>query len=268
MSLTDDALFRELAERADRAVPAMSLDPAAVLAHGRRHRRRRTALQSAAGLAGVAAVALAAVGVGQLAGDRGHEVPAASRLVTVGDFTVLAATGLEPLSDDDPVRVGTATGPGTLYDTGVPVDPADPDGARWVLEHIAGVIGGPVPEHLAVRTFDPATGEVGERDLQTAALRPDGSPDAGSLELGRTKVVFGTAAADYTPTVYLTGPGADVPAVESRVYVPTFTLPGVDLPVYLLRVSGDSPWPTVTFHPSQYTSMLVESSVAPDPWGR
>ena len=49
-TMSDDLLVRELTERADRAVPSMSLDPVGVLAAGRRNRRQRIALRSSAGL--------------------------------------------------------------------------------------------------------------------------------------------------------------------------------------------------------------------------
>ncbi len=56
-TMSDDLLVRDLTERADRAVPAMSLDPVGVLAAGRRHRWQRIALRSSAGLV-VAVVAV------------------------------------------------------------------------------------------------------------------------------------------------------------------------------------------------------------------
>jgi hypothetical protein len=64
-TLTDDALVRTLRERADATLPPMGLRPDAVLAAGRRHRRRRTAVRAAGTLAAVAAVAVVA---GELAG--------------------------------------------------------------------------------------------------------------------------------------------------------------------------------------------------------
>ena len=48
-TLSDDLLVRDLHERADRVLPAMSLDLADVLVAGRHHRRRRTVALSAAG---------------------------------------------------------------------------------------------------------------------------------------------------------------------------------------------------------------------------
>lgn len=60
-TLSDDLLVRDLHERADRLLPAMSLEPAAVLLASRRHRRRQTAVRSAAGVLAVGAFVVGAV---------------------------------------------------------------------------------------------------------------------------------------------------------------------------------------------------------------
>ena len=59
-TLSDDLLVRDLHERVDRVLPAMSLEPGGVLVAGRHHRRRQAALRSVAGIAAVAAVAIGA----------------------------------------------------------------------------------------------------------------------------------------------------------------------------------------------------------------
>lgn len=272
MSTTDDTLLRDLAERADRAVPPMALDADAVLAGGRRFRRRRAVLRSAAGLAGAGAVALAAVGVvGQLGDLRDDGVPVAAQLVTVGDFGVIAAT------DVVPVEVGGTT----VYDTGVPVDPADPDGARWVLEHVVLTqadlpddisLDDVVSDYLAAREYDPATAALGEVVVGASAQRSDdwwGSEvDPMGGEFDDTLLAFGLAGVGYTPHLYLTGPRADVPAESSRVLVPTFEVPGVDGLVYFVRVAGDKPWPYTTLYPADRVSIQLGGSRPGYPWGR
>lgn len=55
-TMSDELLVRRLAERVDRALPSMSLEPADVLGAGRRHRRRRMSVRVVGGLA-VASVA-------------------------------------------------------------------------------------------------------------------------------------------------------------------------------------------------------------------
>lgn len=256
---TDDTLVRELAGRADRALPPMALDPAVVLAGGRRYRRRRAVVRSAVGVVGAAAVVLGGLQLGGvLRGD--DDTLEVAQLVTVGDFQVVAATEVVPLEVD-----GT-----TVYDTGVPVDPADPDGARWVIEHEivgqvdllsgAGLQGG-VSDYFLAWTYDPEDGTIGEEVMGGSARRTYeyGGPwvEPGGGEHAGTLLAFGLAGIDYTPHLYLTGPRADVPPENSRVLVPTFEMPGIDGLVYFVRVSGEQPWPRVNLYPDQNVSMLL-----------
>jgi|GEM_PF-2333212 len=60
-TLSDDLLVRDLHERADRLLPAMSLEPVAVLLASHHHRRRQTAVRSAAGVLAVGAFVVGAV---------------------------------------------------------------------------------------------------------------------------------------------------------------------------------------------------------------
>lgn len=310
MTPNDDATVRDLAERIDEAVPDMAVDPAGVLALGRRYRRRRTAMRSGTAVVAVAAVAL---GGAQLsAGLRGDPGPApAAQLVTVDDFTVLAATEALPVDPDGEARPGTLTTPGTLYDTGVPVDPADPAGDTWVLENVelspedvvglnlvlrdeegepidaAEPSGELITHFLAARSFDPRTGDVGERipggslepgdGFNEPTVEPSGMAvnssgemvDSSDPEVGGTFIAFGLAGPDYTPHVYVIGEGvADQHAEESRVLVPTFSVPGVDGRLYFVRVAGERPWPHVTVYPDQHVGLQLHWNPGADPWGR
>lgn len=73
-TLSDDLLVRDLHERADRVLPAMSLDLADVLVAGRHHRRRRTVALSAAGALAAGAFV---VGAAQIWADEPVATPPA-----------------------------------------------------------------------------------------------------------------------------------------------------------------------------------------------
>jgi hypothetical protein len=284
-TMTDDALVRELRVRTESAVPRMELNPDALLAAGRRYRRRRTTVRLATGAGGAAALALVALGAAELAHSMlDSDVTAAARLVEIGDFTVIAATAAVPVEPEAEPRIGTEDTTGSLYDTGIPVDPNDPGGARWVLEHVVLetsmvdvelVLEG-APDHgtvavdpqplalasaqfLVARSWDPATGELGERPIGAYADRTEELYWTGGMnwEVDGTQLVWGLAEYGYTPHLYVTSPAIDVPAVQSRVLVPTIRIPGVDGPVYFAQVSGDQTWPSITLYPAQYASLRV-----------
>lgn len=279
-NMPDDAVVRALHDRADRAVPPMALDPDTVLAKGRRYRRRRTTMLSTAGALGVAAIALGAV---QLIGWGDDPGPApAAQLVSVGDFTVVAATEVVPVEPDGEARPGTLHTPGTLYDTGIPVDPADPDGARWALEHVmidpAELLPDMDPEDmpldlLVARSYDPASGESSEWLASASNERGDGvsepEVDPYGIAHADTFIAYGLMGRGYASQAYLTGAAVpDASAEESRVLLPSFTIPGIDGDLYFLRVAGERPWPHITVYPSVNTGLTLNANPDDDPWGR
>ncbi|GEN78571.1 hypothetical protein [Actinotalea fermentans] len=216
MTLTDDELVRSLAEQVDRALPTMSLDPAALVAGGRRYRRRRTAARAAGGLG--ATLALVAVVVAQgLTADR--DGPAGPEQIVVGDLTVTAAVA----------AVATETSEGMMYDLGLPRDAARPEGSRVVLDA--------EPGWLGLRPFDPSTGSVGQVGAGMGFSEP---PVGGTFSSGTNATLLGVVRTGETPELVLDG----TPARS----LPTFRVPGVDGRVLVLSISGragSSTWPTV-----------------------
>ncbi len=268
---TDDALVRELRERTESAVPPMELNPDALLADARRYRRWRAARNSAAGAVGVAVIAFGVVSLAD--GRDGSGLTTAAQLVGVGDFTVIAATEALPVDPAAEPRPGTLEVRGSLYDTGVPVDPADPNGARWVLEHVVlDPEPGMVNDFLAARVYDPATGEVGESLPGASTVRGDGfrepEVDAMGTEFGDTLIAFGLAGRGYRPEIYVSGARVpDASAVESRVLLPTFIVPGVEGYVYFVQVAGNQPWPHISVYPAANISLQLNWDPDPNPRG-
>lgn len=123
----------------------------------------------------------------------------------------------------------------------------------------------------AARAYDPATATLSNDGPATSMqlAEPPLEADGMGMEVADTLVGIGFAAAGYTPQVYLTGGSTvDVPAELSRVLLPTFTVPGVDGAVFLLRVAGAERWPNVGVYPAPNLSVTLNRLPAPDPWGR
>lgn len=263
MSTTDDVRVRELAGRLDHCVPPMSLDPSDVLhAAQRRHRRRTGARRTLASLA----VVVAGVGTLQLTDSdlwarvAGDPSVGPLQTVTVGDLRIGSALGATPLETEI----------GLVHDLGIPVDPSEPDGTRYVLEHVvldpatvhpdvlpraavesrtgdrSGVevdVENVVPEYLAVRAYDPATGTVSDRLLHAWGSQDDGpGPDA--TEHAGTRIALGVADTEADPELYVDGEVA-------RVWLPTFTVPDVPGRVFFTRITSDTDletWPGVSVY--------------------
>ncbi len=217
MTLTDEALVRSLTEQVDRALPPMSLDPAEIVADGRRHRRHRTAIRAVGGL-GVMLVALAVV-VTQLPADRG--APAGPEQFVAHDLTFTAAV----------TAVETETNAGTLYDLGVPYEAMRPDGDHLALEIEA--------DHVLLRRLDTSTGIVGEAGIGLGYTAP---PTNGAAAWVREHdaVALGVTPPGTAPEVLVDGVLVGT--------VPTFEVPGVAGEVFLVSVSGEAStatWPVV-----------------------
>lgn len=216
MTLTDDALVLSLVEQVNRALPPMTLDPAALLAAGRRHRRRRTAARAAGGLG--AALSVVAVVVAQgLPAER--DTPSGPQQIIAGDLTVTAAVAAD----------ATETSEGVMYELGLPRDTARPNGSRVVLD--AG------PGWLGLRPLDPSTGSVGPVGAGIGFSEP---PVGGAVTSGTGATVLGLAQTGVTPELVVDG----TPAGS----LPTFRVPGVEGGVLALSISssaGTDTWPTV-----------------------
>ena len=225
MTLTDETLVRDLAELTDRAVPPMTLDPAAVLDAGRRHRRRRTVGSASVGLLAVAAAAVAAA---QLGTGPGPVTPPAAATAELTKGLVATAA-----NDADVVDSGDAD---TLSLT---------DGA----EH-----------HYTVR-FDPVAGVVDAFEGGVAGAQGDdgwlGGFSAGADPADEGDGILqasGLAGDALLVAGYVSGPGevrlewsGDGPTLA--LDVPTFAVPGAAGRVYVMRIEGaalDGKWPTVT----------------------
>lgn len=257
MTLTDDTLVRELAERADRAIPAMALDPVGVLAAGRRHRRRQTAIRSVGGLA---LVAVAAVGVVQLGGSRSETPPATT---TLGSLVIRVPSEVRVV-DPPVVRLletdSGSTDPRSAVDLGVPVTE---------LDETPGA--GPSTYALMIANLT-VEGETGPA-LYIGSVRADGSfdPRAGG---GLTGEVPESAANPrgfqfmsgdhHAATIGVLPPGFDGAVVELVVVgvageqvidVPTFEVPGLDSEAYFV-VAEDPELRTVRW-PEMYVRMTA-----------
>lgn len=272
MTTTDDVRVRELADRLDHLTPPMSLDPADVLRSARRRHRRATgARRTLAGLAvvGVGVGALQVTGSDLLARVAGDPSVGPVQTVTVGDLRIGSAIGTTPIQ----------TEAGLVHDLGIPVDPAEPDGARYVLEHVvidpATVETDALPrvavesstadrveveaeiehlvlEYLAVRTYDPATGTVGDRLLHAWGTEDDGPGPDGTEHAG-TLITLGVADTEADPELYVDGEVA-------RVWLPTFRVPDVPGRVFFARITSDTDresWPGL----SVYARDAVRSQV-------
>ena len=214
MTVTDDALVRDLVHRAARAQPAMALDVATVLAGGRRYRRRRTSLR---GIGAVATAALAVAVVQALPG--GDAPPAGPEQLLVDGLTIASAV--------DAVEVATSRGP--MYDLDLPRDAADPDGGRYVLDA--------TPGRLGLRPFDPSTGAAGELGASMSFTEP---PTAASMAGTTAATIMGVADEGVAPELLVDG--------ESRGTLPTFTIPEVAGSVFVVRIWAAVPggdWPMV-----------------------
>ncbi|HZL01890.1 MAG TPA: hypothetical protein VFC48_02075 [Cellulomonas sp.] len=222
---TDDLLVRELTERADRLLPAMSLEPAAVLLASRRHRRRRAVGSASVGLLAVAAAAVAAAQLGT--GPLPVTPPAAA--------TAELTKGL----------VATAANDADIVDSGDGDTLSLTDGA----EH-----------HYTVR-FDPVAGVVDAFEGGVAGAQGDdgwlGGFSAGADPADEGDGILqasGLAGDALLVAGYVSGPGevrlewsGDGPTLA--LDVPTFAVPGAAGRVYVMRIEGaalDGKWPTVT----------------------
>ncbi len=231
MTITDDGLVRELGALADASLPPMSVDATAVLAAGRR-RRRRADVTRAVGLLSV--VALAGLGVARLVGTDGAApaapvTPPAAEVTGVGDLAVTAAAGSSPVD----------TALGTMHDVGVGLGPGDADVVRVVVEGDE--------TQLRVRLAVPATGEVGEPQL-TLTRNPDVTrspalPETQVLASTGLAMAVGFVDAESQPMLHVAGRDAPIP-------LPTFAVPGVvdGARVFLVAVTSEAPvesWPDV-----------------------
>jgi len=130
-TLSDDLLVRDLHERADRVLPAMALDPADVLLASRHHRRRQTAVRSAAGMLAVGAFVL---GAAQIWADEPATTPPAGvqqEPRPMGDGqTVELAPGV--IAANRPVETTLDDGTAAL-DLGLTAGAIDAGGA-WVQD--------------------------------------------------------------------------------------------------------------------------------------
>lgn len=212
MTLTDDALVRDLAGRADSALPPMSLDSATVLAAGRRYRRRRTVARSAVGTLAVAALALGAT---QVLTDRSPTPPAAqTRTFTVEGLDVTITTEVLPVRTED----------GPMYDVGLPVDGRP--GWRYALES--------VPGFLRLLPFDPTTGTVDEAGFLLGFTEGPTSAMTGNDRTARALGIVGSSV----PELWIAGRLVDT--------LETFTVPGLDHPLFLVHVTSElsrEQWP-------------------------
>ena len=224
-TLSEDLLVRDLHERADRVLPAMALDPAAVLLASRRHRRRQTAMRSAAGALAVGAIAVGAV---QIWADEPVTTPPAAA-------TAELTKGL----------VATAANDADVVDSGDGDTLSLTDGA----EH-----------HYTVR-FDPVAGVVDAFEGGVAGAQGDdgwlGGFSAGADPADEGDGILqasGLAGDALLVAGYVSGPG-EVRLEWSghgptlALDVPTFAVPGAAGRVYVMRIEGaalDGKWPTVT----------------------
>jgi hypothetical protein len=221
MTLTDDTLVRELAERADRAIPAMALDPAGVLAAGRRHRRRQTAIRS---VGGFALVAVAAVGVVQLGGYRSATPPATATAVLAEGLVATAANDAHVAEDGGTLNL--TDGAGHTYTVRF-------DAAAGAVEAFEGEVAGAQGDDGFLGGFSAGAdgADEGEGLLQASGLDGDALLVAGYVS-GPGDVRLEWSDAGRTHTLDL----------------PTFAVPGAAGRVYVVRIEGaarDGEWPTV-----------------------
>lgn len=226
MTMTDDALVRELAARADAAAPAMSLDPTAVLAAGRHRRRRRAHLQVAA----AAAVVVAGLGLVQVLDDQGGH-PVAADTVGVAGVTATAVSAGIP--------VQTAAGPGidvgTIGDAGGNrfTMAADASGAAVYVQRP----GSDQPEPLA-QVLGAHPGGAGSQ-----SIGPDGSVTVVGFAAPGDHVTL-----DLKPvgggSVVLPVPLLELPGTSTRAYAVHLsgTPTAATLPRAVLTSTGDAPW--------------------------
>ncbi len=218
MTMTDDAVVRELTARADREAPAMSLDPTAVLAAGR-HRRRRAQLR----LSAVAAVVI--TGAALVPTLNQHQARPA------GTESVELVPGLTATIVAHPTTVDTSEGP--ALDLGV----LAPRSERWHL----GI--SDEGSDVALRRYDPESGVLGD------ALVALGTPGTGSSQTitddDGTMTVLGLVSPADTVTLTVVLAGGRQRAID----VPTFAVPG-GATAYVVLFSGrpaGGDWPDAAF---------------------
>lgn len=223
MTMTDDALVRDLAERADLAAPPMALDPMVVLTAGRRRRNRVVGARVtvAAGL-GVVAVAVAAG-----AFNPPDAAPPAAATAQLAEGLVATAA-----NDADVVRT----------DGGDALALTDGVGHRYTVRF-----------DVASGTVDAFEGEAAGAEGDEGWLGGFGASAEGADEGEGILQASGLEGEAILVAGYVSGPG-DVRLEWSwdgptrALDVPTFAVPGVAGRVYIVRIEGAAPdggWPAV-----------------------
>jgi hypothetical protein len=253
-TLTDDALVRELAERTDRALPAMALDAVGVLAAGRDWRQRQTVLRS---IGSLAAVTLVAVGVAALG-------PGLRSVPPTGPDDAAADLGIEVEIPEDVDVIDTDLGP--ALDTGLNQYGLEYSNSEYAIKLV-----------LVPTMFPPESPTIAAVGL--LALSPDGSTTSPVTyplaDLAESPDAWWTATDTGDRVTYLMGvapPGLEDPKGALVVGGPDnglrFALqmvdvPGVDRPVFLAVVrdvvASTAAWPPIVIEFAGSDGTIVRS---------
>ena len=212
MTLADDTLVRDLAERIDRVLPAMSLEPAAMLDAGRRHRRHRRVRGASVGALAVAAVALGAA-TGSL--NPPDSTPPAAIAELAPGLVATAANDAKAVSRADGGAITLTDGVGHQYDAHF--DPAQ--GAVFVTQDMAA-----------------NRGESGGHTFQfseNASTEGSYGFQHSSRLVGDAVLVAGYVSEPGDVRLEWSGDGGTL-----TLDLPTFAVPGAAGRVYVLRIEG------------------------------
>jgi hypothetical protein len=124
------------------------------------------------------------------------------------------------------------------------------------------------PAPVTREDTDVAVVMVGERARPGDAQFTAFEVDASGTESDDTLIAFGLAGRGYRPEIYVSGARVpDASAVESRVLLPTFIVPGVEGYVYFVQVAGGQPWPHISVYPAANISLQLNWNPDPNPRG-
>lgn len=221
MTLTDDAFVRSLAEQVDRALPSMSLEPAAMLEAGRRHRRHRRARGARVGALAVAAMAFG-VATGSL--NPPDSTPPATIAELAPGLVATAANDSRAASGVDGEAITLTDAVGHQYEAHF--DPAEQ--AVFVSQDMVANIG-----ESGGRTF--------KFDESASTLGGYGFTHSAGLA-GDAVLVAGYVSEPGDVHLEWSGDGGAL-----TLDLPTFAVPGAAGRVYVLRIEGiTTPGPTST----------------------
>lgn len=215
MTLTDDALVRDLVDLTDRALPVMSLEPGAMLDAGRRHRRHRRHRRARGTWVGALAVAAVSLGLATGSLNPPDSTPPATVAELAPGLVATAASDARAVSGADGEAITLTDAVGHQYEAHF--DPAQK--AVFVSQDMVA-----------------NTGETGGRTFMFG----ENASTAGAAGFAQSAGLAGDAV---LVAGYVSEPG-DVRLEWSgdggtlTLDLPTFAVPGAAGRVYVLRIEG------------------------------